>query len=308
MTQLRCVSCGASDVSMVGTIPSEIRFGGRILSAPLPGGDLLRCHECELAFRYPRLEKSTLDALYRQSDSEHWASSPDKRTDWRLAGDWLSRCVPRDSSILDVGCWDGAFLQSAGSNGKRYGIEINQSARERAQVAGVQIIGTDFNALAQTSALFDAVTSFDVIEHTHDPAAFLCTLAKVTRENGVVIISSGNSDAVSWKLLGARYWYCTIAEHLSFISPRWCETVAPRVGLELRQIAKFSHVQLNWRKSLGQLLGNMFYAASPGGFSWLRARGLGGSLYRSHKELLRYPPNWMSANDHFIALFVKKCT
>ena len=308
MVQPKCVCCGAQNVSLIGAIPSAIRFAGRLLSTPLAGGNLLRCHVCGLTFRYPRLDKAELDALYRQGSDAHWKASPEDRVDWHIADQWFSRYVPRDGTVLDVGCWDGGFLRSIGSGRSRFGIEIHQSAREKAQEAGVQVIGTDFSILPQTNTFFDAVTSFDVIEHTHDPAAFLSALAAVTQDNGVVIISSGNSEAFGWKLLGARYWYCALAEHLSFIGPRWCEWVAPRLGLELQQIVKFSHGRGNWRQRLGQLVTNAFYAASPNGFSLLRAWGLGGSEYRRHKELLQYPPNWMSAKDHFICLFVKRCT
>jgi SAM-dependent methyltransferase len=254
------------------------------------------------------MEKADLDALYRQADVEYWPSTPDTRVDWRIARKWLSERMTSESSILDVGCWTGAFLQSVGTDGRRFGVEINQQAQERATEAGVRIIGREFTAMPPGCGPFDAVTTFDVIEHTHNPLAFLSELTRVVSDNGVIIVSSGNNEAFTWRLLGARYWYCTLAEHLTFISPRWCEWVAPRVGLTVHKMLKFPHAEGTWRASFTQMLSNLFYAASPSGFSWLRARGFGGAPYRSHPDLLQHPPPWMSANDHFICLFVKKCT
>jgi hypothetical protein len=64
------------------------------------------------------MEKAELDALYRQVDVEHWPSTPDTGSDWRIARKWLSERMTNASSILDVGCWTGAFLQSVGTDGK----------------------------------------------------------------------------------------------------------------------------------------------------------------------------------------------
>ena len=150
------------------------------------------------------------------------------------------------------------------------------------------------------------VTAFDVIEHTHNPMDILAKLAGVTRDNGIVIVSTGNSDAPSWRLLGGRYWYCVIGEHLSFINPNWCAWAAPRVGLELKQTITFSHANATWWQRIVDVAKNLLYAVFPRGFAWLRMMGLGGEEYRGHKDLLSYPPNWMSAKDHFICLFVKK--
>lgn len=259
-----------------------------------------------MAFRYPRLDKGELNELYRQGKAENWQAAPAARADWKIASKWISQHLPADSAILDVGCFDGGFLRSVESSRKRFGIEIHEDARKKAQEFGIQLIGTDFAALSETKAVFDAVTSFDVIEHTHNPFDFLGDLAKVADKGGIIIISTGNSDALSWRLLGARYWYCTIGEHLSFINPRWCEWAAPHLGLELKQVIRFTHASATWRQRLSDAVKNLLYVATPRGFALLRKMGLGDAEYRRHKELLSQSPSWMSSRDHFICLFVKK--
>ncbi len=214
--------------------------------------------------------------------------------------------VPYLMLVVDVGCFDGKFLRSVESIHSRFGIEIHEASRAKARESGIHLIGTDFAALTETETVFDVVTAFDVIEHTHNPMDFLARLAGVTRENGIVIVSTGNSDAPSWRLLGSRYWYCVIGEHLSFINPNWCAWAAPRVGLELKQIITFSHVNATWWQRIVDVAKNLFYAVFPRGFAWLRKMGLGGEEYRGHKVLLDNPPSWMSAKDHFICFFEKK--
>jgi SAM-dependent methyltransferase len=255
------------------------------------------------------LGKAELDALYHQGNAESWQAGPASRPDWGIASEWVLRYLPSGSTMLDVGCFDGEFLRSVGSDYRRSGIEIHEAARKKAQESGIDLIATDFSALPETKAIFDAVASFDVVEHTLNPLDFLGDLARVTREDGIVIVSTGNSDAVSWRLLGARYWYCAIGEHMSFINPRWCKWAAPRVGLELKEVITFSHVSASRRQRIGEVVKNLFYAVFPRGFALLRAIGLGDAEFRKHKELLQYPPSWVSSSDHFICLFIKKkCT
>lgn len=304
--QPKCVCCGSDEVVLVGAIPPAIYFAGHLLSTPLQGGDLFRCLSCGLVFRYPRLSKAELDKLYCQSNADSWQTAPAARSDWQIASQWISQQLPADSAILDVGCFDGRFLRSIGSIHSHFGIEIHETARATARESGIHLIGTDFAALTETKTVFDVVTAFDVIEHTHNPMDFLAKLAGVTRKNGIVIVSTGNSDATSWRLLGARYWYCVIGEHLSFINPNWCAWAAPHVGLELKQIITFSHVNATWRQRIVDVAKNLFYAFFPRGFAWLRTMGMGGEEYRGHNVLLTHPPSWGSAKDHFICLFVKK--
>lgn len=302
----KCVGCGSMVVEHVGKIPSAINFAGRILSEPLDGGSLFRCRTCGLVFRCPRMKKADLDVLYHLGSSENWQAAPSAREEWKIASQWISQYMPDECSILDVGCFDGGFLRSLPSSYKKFGIEIHEAARNKAQRNDINIVGTDFSSLIETDSVFDVVTAFDIIEHTHNPIEFLRDISSVVSKNGCIVISSGNSTALSWKLLGARYWYCTLSEHLSFISPIWCEWAASETGLVLKHVNHFSHSSVTWRKQISDAMKNLLYVATPLGFAMLRKMGLGGAEYREHKELLKYPPSWMSAKDHIVCMFVKR--
>ena len=298
----KCVCCGSEAVVLVGAIPPATTFAGRKLDQPLQGGDLIRCLLCGLAFRYPRLDKVDLDALYLMGDADNWQTPVAARRDWQIASQWIARYLKPDSLILDVGCFDGGFLRSLGSAHKRFGIEIHEAAGAKARACGINLISTDFAAMPKNIAAFDVVTSFDVIEHAHNPMDFLSNIAGITRQNGLVIISTGNSESPSWRLVGSSYWYCVIGEHLSFINPTWCAWAAPHLGLELKRCVTFSHNNATWTKRLVDVIKNLFFAVSPRTFVWLRTKG----LYRGNAEQLNAPPYWGSAKDHCIYLFVKK--
>lgn len=261
-----------------------------------------------MSFRYPRLDKEELDALYLLGNSDNWQAAPSAREDWQIACQWIKQNLSSDSNILDVGCFDGGFLNTFKTSFGRFGIEIHEAAGQKAQKAGIKLIGRDFAALNEAKLTFDVVTSFDVIEHTQNPLEYIRQIVNATKDGGFIILSTGNSDALSWKLLGSRYWYCTIGEHLSFINPGWCKWVGNYLGLELKHVIKFSHAHSTWQQRVADTLKNLLYAASPRGVGMLRQMGMGGDEFRNHKEMLSYPPSWMSAHDHFICIFKKRCT
>jgi SAM-dependent methyltransferase len=303
--KLKCICCGADNVECDGEIPAVVYFAGRLLENPLAGGELFRCRICGVAFRHPHPGKDTLDNLYRQGKLDNWHAESDEREDWKIASRWITQYSNPNSSILDVGCFDGGFLNTMDVSHRRFGIEIHEDASKKAQKNSIQIIGKDFEELTDVNATFDSVTSFDVIEHTLNPLTFLSKMANVTNNGGIIIISSGNSEAISWRLMGSRYWYCTIGEHLSFICPTWCKWAGIKLGLELKQTIKFCHVHPSWKQRAVDFVKNIIYAASPRGFAALRQMGMGDTEFRSHKQLMGHPPNWMSAKDHFISIFEK---
>ena len=301
----KCICSGGDEVACVGAIPPVIFFAGRLLNKPFSGGQLFRCWKCNVAFRYPQPDKKILDELYRQGKSDNWQRVHSERQDWKIASTWITQYLKYHSAVLDVGCFDGGFLKALSTVHDCFGIEIHEAAGKNALENGIQIIGKDFADLTDVGITFDAVTSFDVIEHTQNPLEFLRQMAKVTKSGGIVIVSTGNCDTFSWRLMGSRYWYCTIGEHMSFISPKWCEWAGNQLGLELKQVIKFSHASTAWRQRVEDVVKNLLYAASPRGFARLRQMGLGGAECRAHKEMLMHPPSWMSAKDHFICVFEK---
>ena len=301
-----CPSCNNNKLISVGNIPPAHQFAGKLLQSDLKGNTLYRCKSCYLYFRYPRLSKEQLDTLYQVDNTGSWQYKLENRRDWEIAVNWLNEQVVGET-VLDIGCFDGGFLGNLEGSWDRYGVEINETAVNSAQKRGVCIISKDFFEMNNLSIQFDVVTAFDVIEHVGDPKAFVEKIVEVTRPGGTIIISSGNTDAISWRFMRSRYWYCTIGEHISFINKQWCYAVAKTLNLRMRHFKKFSHSGKNRtlsRMSL-DLTKNTFYKFFPRVFGWLRSIGLGGSDVSKYPELRQPPPNWASAKDNLVVIFVK---
>lgn len=201
-------------------------------------------------------------------------------------------------------------MRYLGGSWDRYGVEINDVAVKRAEKRGVRIIAKDFSEIDNLSIQFDAVTAFDVIEHVEDLKAFVEKIIKVIRPGGIIIISTGNTDAISWRFMRSQYWYCTIGEHISFINEQWCYNVAKLLNCRVQHFEKFSHLGRNRTlpRMILDLTKNIFYKFLPRMFAWLcliRLTYLSKTDFSKYRELRQCPPSWMSAKDHLIVIFRK---
>ena len=293
-----CPGGCSSEAARIGTIPDAFEFAGRALDSPLPGGSLYRCNACGLHWRYPQLDKSELDALYRQGAAASWQYHPVKRQDWQTASAIIRKNVDI-ASVLDVGCFDGRFLDYLGSGYRRAGIEVHPLAAEHAAAKGIEIVGRDFSDLDTLQAPFDVVVAMDVIEHVSNPEAFLASLVRAARPGGLIIISTGNTASLPWRLMGGMYWYCSIAEHISFINPHWCKHSAEKMDLTIEDLITFSHEPAKTPEAFVQAAANLFYRYLP---------NLAFTLRRLHAQYkgkacrpaYRTPPHWRSARDHLL--------
>lgn len=304
MSTEHCPSCKHPEVANLGAIPPANCFAGHTLSRILPGGSLYRCQSCGLGYRFPRLAKEELDDLYRQGEPSVWNFEPGERRDWKLAKESIERRFPGEADVLDVGCFDGGFLAGLTTT-RRFGIEINPAGAARARQRGIEILGEDYKGVADSSLDFDVVTAFDVIEHVDDPRPFFESLAGRLRAGGVLVISTGNLDAWTWRVAGGRYWYCAIPEHISFVSRAWFEGMAARQGLRVLDLVPFSHEDASLKLKLREAVANALYLFAPGVNRYLRAKGFGKIDASTHAEIRDYPPGWLSARDHLLAVFEK---
>lgn len=304
---VKCPCCQKPSRSR-GRIPDGISFAGRTLNEPLEGGFLFCCTRCSLNFRWPRVPTEVLDQLYIDGEEGHWEDPWEQRKDWILAREQLESSDSNlEKTILDVGCFDGSFLRFLGCDWRRSGIEINPLAAKKAERSGIEIIGDDLANLDQFGSSFGAVVATDVIEHVPNPLLFLTGMAKLTQKNGLVIISTGNTQAWTWKLAGSRYWYCVIPEHISFINPAWCHQAAETLGLKLKSLRYFSHApDSKILTSTVQILANMAYIYMPSAICWLRRSGWGKTDIRQNPALGDFPPSWMSARDQLLVTFEKQ--
>ena len=151
---------------------------------------LYRCAHCGLDFFYPLISGS--DRLY----------SGLQRFDWYYMGDkWEFQEALKDikpgSQVLEIGCGMGSFIRIAKENGLRIeGIELNDQAVQWAKDKNLPVSNQDIMDLADAyPGTYDAVCSFQVLEHVPDPAKYLNACVKVLKDGGYLVISVPNNGS-----------------------------------------------------------------------------------------------------------------
>lgn len=234
-----CPSCSAQKSVKIGILPDVKQFSGRLLDAPLHGGSLYVCQKCFLKFRYPLLTEDEYGLLYDNATPSSWPSDV-FRKDWDLIAKFINANIPADSRVLDFGCWTGGLLSKIGSKYQRFGVEVNSSAGE---IASERIGGKVWKCLdgMPDDLEFDVITIVDVIEHLPDPRKIVKQLLNKLRENGYMLIVTGDADNFVWRLSGANWWYCFHPEHIAFISEKWARRFEKEGGFKIEAVVKFQH-------------------------------------------------------------------
>jgi len=109
--------------------------------------------------------------------------------------------------LLDIGCGNGAaVIRLADYGWGAVGHEIDPEAAAEARTAGAYVHDKPLEWLADERAgHYAAVTLSHVIEHVHEPVAFLATLRRLLRPGGVVWLATPNLDSGGRRRYG-RDW------------------------------------------------------------------------------------------------------
>jgi SAM-dependent methyltransferase len=167
-------------------------------AAPHPGYAICQCQNCHVLFSDPMVAADSAwysgSWLYGLREAHTGVAGGEYEIPWNFAqalGELQT--VPR-GSLLDVGCAEGYFLYLA-------------------QRAGFEITGLDFNpaslAIARNllgdstvhpysveelsdrfpGARFDVATMFEVLEHTASPYEALCSIHRLLKPQGKLLLS-----------------------------------------------------------------------------------------------------------------------
>jgi 2-polyprenyl-3-methyl-5-hydroxy-6-metoxy-1,4-benzoquinol methylase len=292
--QRTCPSCGGRKFYDLGKIPGASKFAGMDLDEPLEGGSLLECRDCALNFKSEIREPAFYDALYSRASAKVWESKT-----IRLDHELVSRALQdhcKGGDVLDIGCGSGRLLDMLPTGYQRYGIEIGEEARQHAANKNIKLVGKSFDDLSYLDMRFDAVVASDLIEHCRDPLKFVINAISILKPNGLLILSTGNADAPLWRLSGGRFWYCQIAEHLAYISPRWAEINA-NGRYNIVEVKKFIYLNEGILYKSVHSAALLCFHLLPKTYSWLMAKRRNWQGVKPYRPPL---PGLGLTKDHFI--------
>lgn len=128
--------------------------------------------------------------LYEQLERFDWYYMSDK-WEFSKALSLLTGCT----SVLEVGVGEGYFLRAAREFGfDVQGVELNPKAAGRARALGFQVHELTLHELSNRIIdRFDAICSFQTLEHVPDPRVFLEGMMSMLRPGGKLILSVPNA-------------------------------------------------------------------------------------------------------------------
>ncbi len=190
---------------------------------------LLRCNKCGIE----RLNqfynaKSYETGAYRELLGEHeWDYEFHDTVQKHIISELPTM---RGKVVVDVGCGRGSFLNMvAGQALKIVGVEPNVKYHDVPYE--VYSYATDV-----PQGIGDMVVSFDVIEHTDDPVAFMCDVGRLLAPNGRMFVVTPNTNEILFKLLPEfkRFKYQTV--HNWYFTDKTLELCAKAAGLAVESV------------------------------------------------------------------------
>ena len=205
--------------------------GGPLEHALLKDGyELVRCTSCGMLMRRTLPAPAELESIYAAGYFAHDPANPvdgyadyladaerHRETARRRLG-LIDRFVSGRGRLLDVGAAAGFFVAEATRAGWRAeGIDIAPQVVDW----GRRELGVELR-LGGLASLSDeglgAVTMWDYIEHSLDPAAELAKARQLLAPGGVVALSTGDLGSLAARLSRSRWHLLTPRHHNFFFS------------------------------------------------------------------------------------------
>lgn len=217
-----------------------------------------RCRDCGHAFVANRPALDEL-AKYYVVDNEHDTRSVEEATlarnrkAARLARR-IAALADERGPVLDVGCANGVFsyhLQRQGF-GPCWLIDLDP----RAVCARDHLDNSTFETVSfedfSTETRFQAIVMSQVLEHSHDPSAWLVKAESMLEEGGVLAVAVPNFGGL-YRLFGSRDPMICPPIHLNHFTANSLQQCAAQAGLDVVAQESESRLPLHTRSMWRQL-------------------------------------------------------
>lgn len=288
--QPRCAVCGnprTRDLGRIAYGPSPIEFSSERIDVSGLEAHLLECTSCRARRTSPIVPAQVTADIYARAAAERW-SGAQARFESTLRKARVE--IPgRPGRVLDFGCFTGGLLDCFAQRGWRtFGVDLCADAVRIASERGHTCRAGSLDAVDFDES-FEVIALFDVIEHLTDPRPTLTALRDQLGAQGELWILTGDAGSRSSKLLGARWWYVSFAEHVAFYRAENLEAVLRECGLKVTQTCRLRYFDDPPAKRLRNGIATGVYLAAHPLLAGRTTHRLGAG-----------PPPLLAATDHLL--------
>jgi SAM-dependent methyltransferase len=281
LSQYRCPTCGAPDLSVVVTkeVDSQIAEGE------------LRCINCASSFSIHNCIPRFVDARnYADSFGFQWnvhaKTQLDSQTGLSISHDRVfestgwAQSLP-NQRILEAGSGAGRFTECLVRTGAEifsfdYSAAVDANWRNNGDSPNLHLFQGDLRKMPLAKGSFDKVLCLGVIQHTPDPHASFLSLAEMVRPDGELVIDIYRRDLLAllqWKYilrpLTTRMPQQDLYEVISKVAPpmipaaKLLRKIGGRAGARLVPIVEYSHLGLTDEQNKHWSILDTFDAYAP---------------------------------------------
>jgi 2-polyprenyl-3-methyl-5-hydroxy-6-metoxy-1,4-benzoquinol methylase len=139
---------------------------------------------------------------------------------------------------LDIGCGNGSHLLALHTLGWDVtGFDLRDKTDPAVREAGIPVLTGCMDALRPYRGTFDVVSMWHVLEHLHDPAAWLTQVRELLSPDGTLVVEVPNSGSAAARLLGARWHQWDLPRHLSHFTPHTLARMFAKAGLRTQRLS-----------------------------------------------------------------------
>lgn len=180
-----------------------------------------------------------------------------RQLNFRQLSQQILQYKPPGSTLLDVGCAHGWFLEVAGEALKVEGLEPDQTIYEQTAKRGLPVRLGFFPEALKAGDQYDVITFNDVIEHIPDIHAALQAVQGHLNTNGILLLNVPNRDGIFYQLskllcrfgltsFFERLWQTGLpSPHVHYFNKKTLAALLKRAGFKVQTHGRLETVVLS---------------------------------------------------------------
>lgn len=138
--------------------------------------------------------------------------------------------LPPQSTLLDVGCGNGAFLKAVSNSFPQWRLAgLEQNRLHYAEIMQIDGVVNFYASLTELNQSFDVIALIHVLEHVSQPLDFLTDLRKRLNPSGILLIQLPN--------LAENPFDLVVKDHCSHFTKRTLKWLVEATGFNIMTVA-----------------------------------------------------------------------